>query len=127
MNLMPFADLIETAGLGVKGESLFLEMMPAEAGLAIMLRSPLSGTPINYEILGLFRTEFQLIVRGYSYVETKALMVAAIAAVTKTEVQVGEMFVKHARPRTEPVAFPLSKGNLLEFSVMFDAIFIKEA
>jgi len=125
MNLMPLADLLEGESVGVRGESIFLNMMPAEAESAILLRNPLSGARINYEMPGYFRTEFQLIVRGHSYAETETLMNRVIAILTLNETQVEDAYFKFSRPKTEPVAYPLSKGNLIEFNAMFEVTYVK--
>ena len=66
MNLMPLITLLQTSGLGVPGQTIFLNMMPAEADSAILLRNPLSGTKIDYELPDYYRSQFQLIVRGKS-------------------------------------------------------------
>lgn len=126
MNLMPLANIVEYSGLGVKGKSVFLNMMPMEAELAILLRSPLSGTKINYELPGYFQTEFQLIVRSHSYPEGETLIGQVMSALTMTETQVEDHYFKYSRPRTEAVAYPLSNGNLIEFSVAFDVTFVRK-
>jgi hypothetical protein len=128
MNLMPLADYLQDNGLGTQGTDLFVHMMPAEADRAMLLRVPLSGTKINYDLPGFFKTSFQLIVRvpaaGFDDGEQWASDI--IAALTLAEVQIGDdHFFNYCRPRTEPVPFPLSKGNLIEFNVMFDCCFVK--
>lgn len=127
MNLMPLADLLEGAGLGVKTETLFLDMMPAEAEQAILLRNPLSGTRIDHELPGYFQTEFQVIVRASAgeYEAGSALINSVGAALSMENVKVANHFFNYCRPRTEPVVFPLSVGNLLEFNVMFDCCFVR--
>ena len=125
MNLIPLADLLENAGLGVKGESIFIGMMPAESDQAILLRNPLSGTLINHEMPGFFQSHIQLIVRTPSveYSAGESLIERAIAALTASEKQIGTAFFNYIRPRTLPVVYPLSKGNLLEFNVVLDVCF----
>jgi len=133
MDLMPLATLLSDAGLGTLGQtanssavSIYINMMPAEAELAILLRTPLSGTRIDYELPGYYRTEFQVIVRGRSYAAASDLMARVLESLTfLVETQLDSIAIKHCRPRTEPVPFPLSKGNLLEFNVMFDIAFTK--
>jgi hypothetical protein len=127
MKLMPLANLLEAAALGVKGDTLFVGMMPAAAEEGILLRNPLAGTKINHELPGFFQTEFQVIVRtpATQYDDGEALIERVIAALTMENVQVEDHAFNYSRPRTEPVAFPLSKGNLLEFNVMFDCCFVR--
>lgn len=126
---MPLVNLLQDAGLGTQGADLFVHMMPAEAKQAVLLRTPLSGTPIDYNLPGFFKTQFQMIVRvpAASYDSGEQLAQNVIAALTMNEVQVENLFFNYSRPRTEPVPFPLSKGNLIEFNVMFDCCFVKGA
>ncbi len=127
MKLMPLANVLETAGLGVKGDTLFLDMLPATAEHGILLRNPLNGTKINYELPGFFKTEFQVIVRtpASEYDAGEALIEAVVTALSLDDQQVEDHAFNYCRARTEPVAFPLSKGNLLEFNVMFDCCFVR--
>lgn len=127
MNMMPLANLLESAGIGTKGDTVFVNMLPAEADTAVLLRSPLAGTEIDYELQGYFKTEFQVIVRtpAGAYTNGETLMGDVIAVLTITEQAVESMHFKYCRPRTKPVVFPLSKGNLLEFSVMFSCCFVE--
>lgn len=127
MNLMPLADRLEAAGLGTKGVDLFLNAMPSDATSAIMMRPPLRGTEIDYELPGFYKPEFQLIVRSPSYEAGLAFTNQVVAALTILQREtVGNLHFNYCRPRTEPVAFPLSDGNLLEFNVNFDACYVKE-
>jgi hypothetical protein len=128
MNLMPLANLLQDRGLGTQGTDLFVHMMPAEAEKAVLLRTPLTGTAINYELPGFFKTEFQLIVRvpAASFDTGEELTRDIMSALTMMETQVENHFFNYCRPRTEPTPFPLSKGNLIEFNLMFDCCFVKE-
>ena len=126
MNLMPLADLLEGAGVGVKGSSLFVNQMPPAAERAVMLRSPLAGSKINYELPGFYQTEFQVIARSHSFDDGDALIREAMdALLIEFETDIDTMRVNYCRPATEPVTYPLSLGNLLEFSVRFDICFVK--
>lgn len=123
MNLMPIAQALENAGLGMMGQTIFINMIPIECPQGILLRSPLSGTKIDYELPGYYRTKFQLIVRAGSYAAGEALAASVFAALTIKETQLGTMYVRYMRPMTKPAVFPLSKGNLLEFAAYFDVVF----
>ncbi|MDY7537613.1 minor capsid protein [Undibacterium sp. 5I1] len=125
MNLRPLANILAANNLGVLGTSMFFNMLPAEAEEAILLRNPLSGTKIDYELKGYFKTEFQLIVRSHSYANGEVLIKKVIDALTLENTQVEDHNFNYSRPRTEAVAFPLSRGNLLEFNVMFDVCFVR--
>jgi len=127
MKLLPLANLLEAYGLGVKADTLFLDMMPAEAEQAILLRNPLTGTPINHELPGFFQTHFQVIVRtpAREYDSGSALMDGVVKALSLENEQVENHMFNYCRPRTEPIVFPLSVGNLLEFTVTFDCCFVR--
>ncbi|MPQ56301.1 minor capsid protein [Duganella sp. FT27W] len=127
MNLLPLAAILSSAKLGIEGETLFVDMMPADAGNAVLLRNPLTGTKINHELPGYFKTEFQVIVRATlgGYGEGLALMEQVVEAFTMEETAVANMHFNYCRPRTTPVVFPLSEGNILEFNVMFDCCFVR--
>lgn len=124
MNLLPLTQKLEDDGLGVQGESIFINMIPAECPTGILLRNPLQGTPIDYELPGYYKTSFQLIVRTASYTDGEALINSAIESLTVVGKSIGDSFFHYSRPKTLPVSFPLSKGNLLEFSVNFDVAFV---
>lgn len=124
MDLLPLADTLETAGLGIKAETIFVNMIPVECPQGILLRNKLTGTPINYELPGYYKSRFQLIVRSGSYLDGKALYDQAATALTLNEVQVGAMYVKFSRPLTMPVTFPLSNGNLIEHAADFEIVFL---
>lgn len=123
MNLMPVAEKLEADGVGVMAETIFINMIPAEAPTGVLLRNPLQGTQIDYELPGFYKTEFKVICRAPTYAEGDALIQAVFASLTLVESQVGSLYVKHMRPKTKPVVFPLSKGNLLEFSADFSICF----
>lgn len=123
MNLMPIAEKLEADGVGVMAETIFINMIPAEAPTGVLLRNPLQGTEIDYELPGFYKTTFKVICRSATYPDGDALIQAVIASLTVVEAQVGSMYVKHMRPKTKPVVFPLSKGNLLEFSADFSICF----
>ena len=127
MNLAPLIDHLESAGVGTPAQTLFVNMLPAEGNKGVLLRAPMAGTPINHEITGYFKSKFQVIARARHDEEGADLIAAVTKALTMYDTQLGPMFVKYMRPTTLPAVFPLSKGNLLEFNVYFEACFCQEA
>ena len=123
MNLMPIAEKLEADGVGVMADTIFINMIPAEAPTGVLLRNPLQGTLIDYELPGFYKTEFKVICRAPNYPDGDALIQAVFDSLTLAEAQVGSIYVKYMRPKTKPVVFPLSKGNLLEFSANFTICF----
>lgn len=125
MNLMPLAEKLEADGLGVMAETIFINMIPVEAPQGILLRNNLRGTEIDYELPGYHKTDFQVIVRAASYPAGDSLIVDVCHALTIVERQLGPLYFKFMRPKTKPVVFPLSAGNLLEFSVEFSVVYVE--
>lgn len=122
MNLMPFADVLVAEGLGVKGQTLFISMLPVGKN-GLLLRDKLTGTAIDHELPGYYKTSFQLIARSTDMVTGQQLIDAAVQAITLQETQLGVMLMRYSRPQALPAVFPLSDGNLYEFNVWFDVAF----
>lgn len=120
MNLKPLTEYLDQKKVGVFGKTLFINMLPISVPLAVLLRNSLSGTEIDYELPGYSKTQFQAIVRAPGYPQGEALMAKLTEALTLNDVTIGIYHFNYCRPRTEPVVFPLSEGNLLEFSTYFD-------
>lgn len=125
MNLIPLAERLQAMGFGAMGDFVFINMIPVDAPSGVLLRNHLSGTLIDYELPGYYRTGFRLIVRSKTYQEGESLIERAIEALTVRNAQIGDLRVVHLRPSTEPVVYPLSVGNLLEFSADMDIVFTR--
>lgn len=123
MNLTPIADRLEEFGVGTKAKDIFINTIPAEAPVGVLLRNKLQGTKINHELPGYYKAPFQVIVRCKSYLEGEALMSSVFSALTLQETQLGPMYVRRMLPLTLPVTFPISKGNLIELAADFEAVF----
>lgn len=120
MNLLPLAEHLQAKKVGVMGKSIYINMLPIDVSLGALLRNDLNGTEIDYELIGYSRTRFQAIVRAPTYPQGESLMEKLTQAITVNNTRMGMYHFNYIRPRTEPVVFPLSEGNLLEFSVYFD-------
>jgi len=128
MNVLPLAQRLEDLGVGKQGKSIFVYMMPSEAVSAVMVRNQLAGTRINHELPGYYKTRLQVIARGANYKAAETLMASAVAALTlEPGAVLGDMTFNYCRPQTLPMPFPLSAGNLIEFSVYFEVCFVQEA
>lgn len=120
--LLNMLDLLESAGLGKRGESLFLFNMPDTATRGIVLLSSLSGEKIDHELPGYRKPDFQIVARAHDYLVGHDLAKSAMEALTiSQETMLDGMQVKFVRPRHEPVSYPVSDGNYIEWSVNFDA------
>ena len=127
MNLFPIAQTIEEAGLGVMADTIFINMIPVDCQEGILVRNKLSGTQIDYELPGYYKTRFQVIVRTRTVPAGEEVMSQIFDALTLCEASVYEMYVRYCRPVTMPITFPLSKGNLLEIAADFEIVFIQNA
>jgi hypothetical protein len=120
MDMMPIANKLEIEGLGTQGTSLFINFMPMECKEGILLRSPLSGTPVDAELPGFYKTSFMAIVRGHDYASASALMEGVMRTLVLYEQDLDDIYVKYMRPGSLPVTFPVSVGNFYEIKVEFD-------
>lgn len=127
MNLMPLLDLLDNAGIGSQGTSLFLNMMPLETTQGVLLRPPLTGTPINYELPGFYKTRFQAIVRASKFEAGQDLAAQVAAALTLVETQVETLYIRYCRPTAKPVSFPLSNGSMVEWNIPFEVCYNEDA
>lgn len=117
--------LLEEKGVGVRGKTIFINNIPSTLTLAIGVFSKLTGDMIDHELPGYVKTSFQLVVRCQNAQAGEQLITQATEAITlHKETVMTNAHVKYVRPRHYPVSFPLSDGNLLEFSVNFDACYV---
>jgi hypothetical protein len=126
--MMPIARHLQDADIDLyfegREKNLFLTFMPHSVRRGVLLRADQAGTPIDHELVGLYRTEFQLIVRHDDPVKGDELAKAASRALTVVETTVGgSMYALYIRPRHLPIVYPVSDGGLLEFAVNFDTCF----
>ena len=124
MDLLPIANKLEALNLGVTGKTLFINFMPMECKQGMMLRSPLSGSKIDHELPGFYKTEFSVIARSHQFVTAENMVKSTMSALKVYDQQVGDIFVKYMRPRTLPVAFPVSEGNFYEVQVVFEIAYV---
>jgi len=123
MNLLPIAEYIESDGLGVMAQTIFINQIPVECPNGILLRNSLQGTTIDYELPGYYKTHFQLIIRSNDFNVGSTLIASVCDRLTLSEKKIGEMNFKYMRPRSMPAVFPISKGSLVEFATHIDVVF----
>lgn len=125
MNLAGMAEILENAGVGVRGRTIFVNNMPADAPTAVLLRPSFGGTPIDHELPGFVKGSFMLIVRAKRYEEGETLMKAAMTALTRQdEFTDAGMRVNYLRPQHEPLVYAPSRGGLVEFTTDIDACYV---
>jgi hypothetical protein len=124
MDLLPIANKLEYEGLGIAGKTLFVNFMPTECKEGLLLRSPLAGSKVNFELPGYYKTEFALIARSHQFANAKTMIEEAMPILCFAEEQVEDIYVKYVRPRTLPVAFPVSDGNYYEVQAIFEVVYV---
>lgn len=124
MNLEMIAERLQDEGVGRMGQTIFINHMPVEASVGVLLRPPYIGTPIDYELPGYRKTKFNAAVRGRNYSEAKTLVQKVMDALTFGDIELSGLEIRHVRPITEPVSFPVSDGGMVEFLVIFEATYV---
>ena len=118
------------AGLNAQlGASLFVGMIPAPIKVAIMLREPLSGTPIDPHMPGHYRAQLQVITRHENTMQGLRLAKEAQKLLTTQHRVHFDATDEHGAghldlcfPRTKPVMYPRLDSNLWEWSQIFDVV-----
>ena len=128
MNLLDLAEYLEAQdiGLRVKGmeKNLFLTHMPAQLRTGVLMRESAPGTVFDHELPQFYRVSFQVVVRHDDFLKGRKIAEDVSASLTVHEVTIGSMHLHYIRPRHQPFVFPASQGDLLEFSVNFDACYV---
>lgn len=123
MDLKGIQEYAETLGLGTMGTDLFISNMPETRKEGVVFLQDLEGTPINHEIPGYRKGDFQIVVRSASYTVGLVRAEEIATAFTLVNQTISGRFYRYIRPLHEPVPYPVSKGNLQEFSVNYQACY----
>lgn len=127
MDLLPIGKYLNDANLGLylegREKSIYLYQMPSVVPSGVLIKGPELGTPIDHELIGFHRTDFQVIVRHSDYQKGSSLAGKVSAALNLMEARLGNMHFLYVRPRHLPIVYPVSEGGLSEFSVNFDACY----
>jgi len=120
----PIAAYLESRISTLKqGRNLFIDQMPLDIDLGMLLKETPTGTEMNWEIIGRRRGKFQMVVRCKNYLAGSTLINQAMNLLILDETLLGKIHVRYMRPLNEPVSYMLSVGNNYEFSVNFSAIY----
>lgn len=120
-------DILEKAGLGRAGETIFLDEMPADCKRGILIKTPLSGIRFDHYLPGYFKTRIQVIVRArtradgndYAQQVLKALWTQEVKDYTDPATGDFAMRTLQVLPDTQPISFPRSDGSGVEWSINF--------
>lgn len=124
IDFLALARRLEEKGCGKCSKDIFVDTLPSESATGIVLRSSISGDKIDYELPGFMKATFRLIARASNHgVGQDMLQKASDALYIEQDTVVGNMNVRVCRPITTPMIFPLSNGNLREFSVNMRIIY----
>ena len=124
MILEAVAEFLKSERVAVGGKDLFIHEMPSKVSIGVLLLTPLSGTTINHELPKYRTAGFQVIVRHTDHVNGRLLVDQVMASLTMANVTLGGLKVNFIRPKHEPVVYPTSEGDFLEFSVNYDANYV---
>lgn len=124
IDFVALAQLLEEKEVGKTCKDIFIDTLPDEASKGIVLRSSISGDEIDYYLPGLMKATFRLIARASFHSDGLEMIQKAIQALTVWQPRkIGNMRVRSCRPITTPMVYPLSNGNLREFSVNMKIIY----
>lgn len=128
-------DILETkltaAGLGVSGQSMFRQFMPATVKIGVMLKAPLTGVAIDPYLPGYYKPTLQVIVRHTNPEVGEKLAMDVMEALTvqgpefhAATSEHGAVQIMRFFPRELPIRFPRLDGNELEWSLNFETAFV---
>jgi len=125
MKLESVAEFLEDEGFGRRGTDIFAYHMPEEATTGILLLNPLSGTQIQHDLPGYRKGMFMVVVRAADYQTGFALCseISALLNMAETD-KLADVLVKYIRPQHDPVVYPNSTGDNLEFAVAFETAYV---
>jgi len=127
MFLKAIAEYAQSVGAGTIGQDLFAYNMPETPNIGILLRQPLVGAEIDYELPGYRKSKFQVVVRckATQIEQGRATIDDFVAKITlMQETALTGYTIKFMRPRHDPIVYPISEGANLEFSVNFDVVYV---
>ena len=117
------ARILEENNIGSLGIDLFVYVMPYDVSVGVLLLPRPSGELIDHELTGIRRGGFQVIVRSPDYNDT--LINSIIPLLTIQAKVLNGLDIKYILPKSEPVVYPATDGNNIEYSVNFDAVYAK--
>jgi hypothetical protein len=124
MNVEAIAQILEDGLSGLKiGKDIFFNHAPAGKTPCVLIKEPFAGTEIDWETPPYRKARFQVVVRARDYPTGRALAQQVSDVLTIGERDVPGMAIQHIRPRHEPVSYPVSEGDWIEFSVNFDSFY----
>jgi hypothetical protein len=124
MKIEPIVNYLEAMSLGVKGVSLFAYYMPTDVAAGILVIPGSSGTKVDPYIPKHRVAKFQVIVRANDYLEGSQLADSIANVLQLRRVTLSGVYFQLIRSTHEPIPFPPSDGNKIEFSLNFQAVYV---
>lgn len=110
--------VIELAGKGISGKTLFHTHMPAGKGEGVLV---LSRVPVSIDpYTGLKKGTFQVITRSTNVLTSHSLAVEIMKVLETEGAKHGEVDFKFIKPQHEPLVFPRTDGGQFEASVNYN-------
>jgi hypothetical protein len=131
MKLEILAKVLEDAGIGTIGETIFVHRMDAETNVGILLRNPLDGTPVDPNLPGYYRSKLQAIVRHTTQQAGDELTGRVGKALKMFNRRFtgpgGELVMKinHIFPSQLPITYPRLPGQGIEWSLNFTTSYVQ--
>lgn len=98
----------------------FMFHLPETAVPGVLVRSPMGGSRYSEGMGEDYRkSSLQVVVRHRNYPDGYALSRAIADALKLSQTQLDGMYVVHMRPDSDPVAYPISRGDAVEFLINF--------
>ncbi len=131
MKLELIAKVLEDAGLGTRTTDIFVHSMPADVQQGIMLRDPLSGTPVDPDLPDYYRGKLQVIIRSTTHAagEDLAKRVGQSMKMFNRKFYdldgALEMKVNHIFPAQLPIVYPHTPSRSIEWSLNFVTSYVQ--
>lgn len=124
MILEDLAGHFERQGVTRDGVDLFIGSMPADVKIGVLLRDPPAGLPIDQELIGYRRGRYVVSVRHTNYPDGRELANRIVQALYVDGEGWPSVKILRMRPVTEPMVFPVSTADQIEWSVLFEVSFV---
>lgn len=131
MKLELIAKVIEDANLGVIGQTIFVNSMPAEVQKGVVLKNPLAGIDISPYLPGYYRGRLQAIVRAPTHEDGDNLaeLVGRSLKMFNREFRDtdGSLLLKvnHIFPAQLPIVYPHTPSRSIEWSLNYVTSYVQ--
>jgi hypothetical protein len=124
------APILISARLGKAGLDLFCHKMPSEITKGLVVMGDLAGSEIDHELVNWRIGQIQVILRDTDHASGLRRARAVMDALTVMHRDLPPagggpgIRLRRLRPIHDPIVYPRSEGDVLEFSLNFEAIWI---